>query len=318
MKFIDEHRHDPVPGCPGREFGVEPICQVLTEHGLAIAPSGYYAHRNRPACARSVRDAELLTQVRRIHVENYGVYGVRKVWRQLNREGHTVARCTVERLMAAEGLHGVVRGASRRTTRPDLAAPRPEDLVERRFCAERPDQLWVVDFTYVATWAGFAYVAFCIDVYSRMITGWRASRSMSTDLVLDALEMGLWNRARHGRSVNGLVHHSDAGSQYTSIRYTERLAEAGAKPSIGSVGDSYDNAMAESIIGLFKTELIRRRGPWRGLDDLEIATLEWVDWFNNRRLFEDLGWIPPAEHEKNHWLTTGPSATLQMAEPTLH
>jgi putative transposase len=176
----------------------------------------------------------------------------------------------------------------------------------------------VVDFTYVATWAGFVYVAFCVDVYSRMITGWRASRSMSTDLVLDALEMGLWQRARTGRTVTGLVHHSDAGSQYTSIRYTERLAEAGARPSIGSVGDSYDNAMAESIIGLYKTELIRRRGPWRGLDEVEIATLEWVDWFNNRRLDEDLGWIPPAEHEAAHWSTTKPSATLQLAKPSLY
>ena len=254
---------------------------MLTEHGLAIAPSSYYAHRIRPACARSIRDAELIVEIRRVHEDNYRVYGVRKVWRQLNREGDRRGGCTVERLMAAEGLHGVVRGATTRTTRADAAAPRPEDLVERRFRAERPDQLWVVDFTYVATWAGFAYVAFCVDVYSRMITGWRASRSMTTDLVLDALEMGIWNRARHGRTITGLVHYSDAGSQYTSIRYTERLAEAGAKPSIGSVGDSYDNAMAESIIGLYKTELIRRRGPWRGLDDLEIATLEWVDWFNN-------------------------------------
>jgi putative transposase len=318
VRFIDEHRRDPVPGWPGREFGVESICRVLTEHGLAIAPSGYYAHRVRPACARSVRDADLVVQIRRVHEDNYGVYGVRKVWRQLNREGVVTAKCTVERLMRAEGLHGVVRGASTRTTRPDPAASRPEDLVERRFRAERPGQLWVVDFTYVATWAGFAYVAFCVDVYSRMISGWRASRSMTTDLVLDALEMVIWNRARHGHSVTGLVHHSDAGSQYTSIRYTERLAQAGAKPSIGSVGDSYDNAMAESIIGLYKTELIRRRGPWRGLDDLEIATLEWVDWFNNRRLFEDLGWIPPAEHEAAHWSTTEPSATLQLAKQPLH
>ena len=318
MRFIDEHRHDPVPGFLGREFGVEPICQVLTEHGLKIAPSSYYAYLNRPVCARSVRDAELVTQIHRVHEDNYGVYGARKVWRQLNREGIPVARCTVERLMAAEGLHGVVRGAQTRTTRADAAAARPEDLVERRFCADRPDQLWVVDFTYVATWAGFAYVAFCVDVYSRMITGWRASRSMSTDLVLDALEMGIWHRARQGRSITGLVHHSDAGSQYTSIRYTERLAEAGATPSIGSVGDSYDNAMAESIIGLYKTELIRRRGPWRALDDLEIATLEWVDWFNNRRLFEELGWIPPAEAESHHYATTTPSEDPRMTEPSLY
>jgi putative transposase len=224
----------------------------------------------------------------------------------------------VERLMRAEGLAGVVRGARIRTTRADAKAARAEDLVERVFTAERPNQLWVVDFTYVPTWAGFAYVAFCIDVFSRMITGWRAATSMSTDLVLDALEMGIWARHRQGRSIQGLVHHSDAGSQYTSIRYTERLAEAGAVPSIGSVGDSYDNAMAESVIGLFKTELIRRRGPWRGLDAVEIATLEWVDWFNNRRLFEAIGDIPPAEHEAAYYLTTPPSENLQMAEPSLH
>lgn len=248
--------------------------------------------------------------IRRVHEANYGVYGARKVWRQLNREGIEVARCTVERLMAAEGLAGAVRGATRRTTRPDPAAPRPEDLVERQFTAQRPNQLWVVDFTYVATWSGFVYVAFCVDVFARVITGWRVSRSMTTDLVLDALEMGIWQRQRQGHDVQGLVHHSDAGSQYTSIRYTERLAEAGAKPSIGSVGDSYDNAMAESIIGLFKTEVIRRRGPWRTLDDVEIATLEWVDWFNNRRLLEPIGNIPPAEAEANFYaaLVTEPMA----------
>jgi putative transposase len=209
-------------------------------------------------------------------------------------------------------------GATTRTTRPDPKAPRPEDLVERSFVAERPNQLWVVDFTYVPTWTGFVYVAFCIDVFSRMITGWRASKLMSTDLVLDALEMGIWQRQREGHSIQGLVHHSDAGTQYTSIRYTERLGEAGAKPSIGSVGDSYDNAMAETIIGLFKTELIRRRGPWKGLDDVEIACLEWIDWFNNRRLLQAIGHIPPAEKETNHYLTAEPSATLEMSEQNLH
>jgi putative transposase len=323
VRFIDEHRHDTVTvgeGEHAREvvFGVEPICRVLSEHGCKIAPQTYYAARNRPVCARGLRDAELLVEIRRVHEDNYGVYGARKVWRQLNREGVTVARCTVERLMQHEGLHGVVRGAAKRTTRPDPAAPRPEDLVERQFSADRPNQLWVVDFTYVATWAGFVYVAFCIDVFSRMITGWRAARSMSTDLVLDALEMGIWQRQRAGHSIQGLVHHSDAGSQYTSIRYTERLAEAGAVPSIGSVGDSYDNAMAESIIGLYKTELIGTRGPWRNLDAVEIASLEWVDWFNNRRLFEAIGNIPPAELEADHYLTSTPPATLQMAEPSLH
>ncbi len=315
MRFIDEHRHDTVEG---REFGVEPICRVLSGHGCQIAPSTYYAAVKRPACARAVRDAELLVQIRRVHADNYGVYGARKVWRQLHREGITVARCTVERLMRQYGLHGVVRGATRKTTRPDPAAPRAADLVERRFRAERPNQLWVVDFTYVPTWAGFVYVAFCIDVFSRMITGWRASTSMRTNLALDALEMGIWQREREGRALHGLVHHSDAGSQYTSIRYTERLAEAGARSSIGSVGDSYDNAMAESVIGLFKTELIRRHGPWKGLDAVEIATLEWVDWFNNRRLLEAIGHIPPAEAETHHYRTTEPSESLQMAEPTLH
>jgi putative transposase len=315
VRFIDEHRHDTIDG---REFGVEPICRVLSEHGCKIAPATYWAHAKRPASSRAVRDAELTEQIRRVHADNYGVYGARKVWRQLNREGIKVARCTVERLMAAEGLAGAVRGATTRTTRPAPAVDRPEDLVERQFVAVRPNQLWVVDFTYVATWTGFVYVAFCFDVFARVITGWRVSSSMNTDLVLDALEMGIWQRRRHGHSIQGLVHHSDAGSQYTSIRYSERLAEAGATPSIGSVGDSYDNAMAESIIGLFKTEVIRRRGPWRGLDPVEIATLEWVDWFNNRRLFEALGNIPPAEAEATYYRTNAASETLNLSQPTLH
>jgi len=315
VRFIDEHRHDVFDG---REFGVEPICRVLTEHGAKIAPSTYWAARDRQPCPRAVRDVDLTARIRAVHEANYGVYGARKVWRQLLRDGVPVARCTVERLMRQAGLAGVVRGARKRTTCPDPVATRPADLVQRQFSAERPNQLWVVDFTYVATWSGFAYVAFCVDVYSRMITGWRASKSMTTDLVLDALEMGIWARARDGHDLAGLVHHSDAGSQYTSIRYTERLAEAHARPSIGTVGDSYDNAMAETIIGLFKTELIRRQGPWRGLDDVEIATLEWVDWFNNRRLLETIGNIPPAEAEATYYRTTAPTATLQMAEPALH
>jgi putative transposase len=321
VRFIDEHRHDRftrADGSDGGELGVEPICTVLTQHGCPIASSTYWAALKRPASARAVRDGELSEQIRRVHADNYGVYGARKVWRQLHREGVPVARCTVERLMRAQGLAGAVRGARTRTTRPDPRAARPEDLVERQFRAERPNQLWVVDFTYVPTWVGFVYVAFCIDVYSRMITGWRSSTSMSTDLVLDALEMGIWQRQRQGHSVQGLVHHSDAGSQYTSIRYSERLAEAGARPSIGSVGDSYDNAMAESVIGLFKTELIRRHGPWRGPDAVEIATLEWVDWFNNQRLFEAIGDIPPAEAEAIYYRPNEPSETVQMAQPSLH
>jgi putative transposase len=315
VKFIDEHRHDVIDG---RHFGVEPICRVLWEHGCPIAPSSYYAAKARPPCDRVIRDAELLARIRRVHADNYGVYGARKVWHQLHREGITVARCTVERLMKADGLRGVVRGATIRTTRADPAVARPEDLVERQFSAQRPNQLWVVDFTYVATWAGFVYVAFCIDVFSRMITGWRAAKSMTTDLVLDALEMSIWQRRHAGHDVQGVVHHSDAGSQYTSIRYSERLAEAGARPSIGSVGDSYDNALAESIIGLFKTELIRRHGPWRSGDAVELATLEWVDWYNNRRLYEAIGDIPPAEAEANYYRTTTSSDNLQMAESSLH
>jgi putative transposase len=315
VSFLDEHRHDSIDG---REFGVEPICRVLSEHGCPIAPSTYYAAKSRPTCDRVIRDAELLTQIRRVHGDNYGVYGARKVWLQLHREGILVARCTVERLMKADGLHGVVRGATIRTTKSDPKVARPEDLVERQFSAQRPNQLWVVDFTYVATWARFVYVAFCIDVFSRMIIGWRAARSMTTDLVLDALKTGIWQRQRQGQSIQGLVHHSDAGSQYTSICYTERLAEAGAHPSIGSVGDSYDNAMAESIIGLFKTELIRRHGPWRSLDAVELATMEWVDWYNNLRLFEAIADMPPVEAEANHYRTTPPSENLQMAKPSLH
>jgi putative transposase len=292
VKFIDEHRHDLVPGVVGREFGVEPICRVLSEHGCQIAPGTYHAAAKRPPCARVVRDEELVVEIRRVHGENYGVYGARKVWKQLHREGTPVARCTVERLMRVEGLAGAIRGATTRTTKADPAAARPEDLVDRKCNAQRPDELWVVDFTYVATWLGFVYVAFCIDVYSRLITGWRCSASMNTDLP--------WTRWRWG---SGSGSGPDARSrgwsttptpgQYTSIRYTERLAEAGARPSIGSVGDSYD-AMAESIIGLFKTEVIRCQGPWRNRDAVEMATLEWVDWYNNRRLFcSDSLWLDP-------------------------
>ena len=236
MKFIDAHRHDHFvtgEGVDGEEFGVEPICRVLCEHGCQIASSTYWAALKRPACNRVIRDGELLVEIRRVYADNYGVYGARRVWRQLNREGIVVARCTVERLMRQAGLAGAVRGATKRTTRPDPNAARAEDLVERQLAAQRTNQLWVVDFTYVATWAGFVYVAFCIDVFSRMITGWRTSSSMSTDLVLDALEMGIWQRRREGHSLEGLVHHSDAGSQYTSIRYTERLAEAESGPRSG-------------------------------------------------------------------------------------
>jgi putative transposase len=245
-----------------------------------------------------VRDAALKVKLRHVHAEHFGVYGARKLWRQLHREGIPVARCTVERLMRREGLRGVVRGKTKRTTVPDQHAPRPADLVEREFRTPVPNRLWVADLTYVRTWSGFAYVAFIVDACSRAIVGWQTSRSLRSDLALDALEQALWAR---GGPFDGLVHHSDRGVQYLSIRYTERLAEAGAVTSVGSRGDSYDNALAESVIGLYKAELVHRRGPWRGLDDLELATLEWVDWFNHRRLFGVLGYVPPAEYEANHY-----------------
>jgi putative transposase len=290
-------------------FGVEPICRVLP-----IAPSTYYQHSQRRPSARALRDAKLKAEIRRVHAEHFGVYGARKVWRQLHREGIGVARCTVERLMGELGLEGVRRGKPRRTTTPDPAAARPADLVKRDFSASRPNQLWVADLTYVATWSGFVYVALVIDAFSRFLVGWQASRSLGTDLALDALEMAVW--ARHGK-LEGLVDHSDRGSQYLAIRYTERLAEAGAVTSVGSRGDSYDNALAETIIGLYKTELIRRRGSWKGLDEVEYATLEWVDWFNHRRLLAPIGHIPPAEFEAAFQREEDPSHSVRLKQPSL-
>ena len=290
--FVDENRAD---------FGVEPICAELP-----IAPSVYYEHKRRDreperCSARSRRDAALCTEIRRVWESNFGVYGARKVWRQLQREGVGVARCTVERLMRLEGLKGVVRGEKRRTTIPDDSAARPADLVDRSFEADGPNRLWLADITYVPTWSGFAYAALVIDAYSRFIVGWRVSNSLRTDLALDALEQAIWARRPDTADPDRrLVHHSDAGSQYLSIRYTNRLAEAGISPSVGSVGDSYDNALAESVIGLYKTELIRQRGPWKDRDQVEYATLEYVDWFNHRRLLEPIGNIPPAEREDNY------------------
>jgi len=288
--FIDAHRD---------AYGVEPICRVLP-----IAPSTYRAHaarRKNPdlAPAREKRDRALAPEVRRVFEENFRVYGARKVWRQLGREGFDAARCTVERLMRAMGLHGAVRGKKVRTTVSDKAAPCPLDRVNRDFQAPAPNRLWVSDFTYVATWAGFVYVAFVIDAFARRIVGWRVSRTAHAAFVLDALEQAL--HARRPVEGSGLVHHSDRGVQYLSIRYTERLAEAGIEPSVGSVGDSYDNALAETINGLYKAEVIHRRGPWRGLEAVEFATLEWVDWFNNRRLLEPIGNIPPAEAEARYY-----------------
>jgi len=289
-EFIDRHRD---------RFGVEPICKVLQ-----VAPSGYRreaARRRDPArCPpRRQRDAVLLPEIERVWRGNLQVYGADKVWKQLRREGIPVARCTVERLMRAQGWRGVIRGKTVRTTVPDAKAPCPRDRVNREFHAERPNQLWVSDFTYVSTWQGFVYVAFVIDVYARYIVGWRVSRSMHADFVLDALEQALY--ARKPQRDDELIHHSGRGSQYVSIRYTERLAEAGIEPSVGSKGDSYDNALAETINGLYKAELIHRRAPWKTREAVELATLEWVSWFNHHRLLEPIGYIPPAEAEANYY-----------------
>jgi len=287
--FVDKHRH---------RYGVEPICKVLQ-----FAPSAYRRHAARqrnPALIsqRAQRDAELIPQVRRVWNANMQVYGADKVWKQMNREGIRVARCTVERLMGKMGLRGATRGKSVRTTVPDANAPCPLDRVNRHFKADRPNQLWVSDFTYVSTWQGWLYVAFITDVYARRIVGWRVSRTMQTDFVLDALEQALHDRQPDRDS---LVHHSDRGAQYVSIRYTERLAEAGIEPSVGSRGDSYDNALAETINGLYKAELIHRRAPWKTCEAVELATLHWVHWFNHHRLMESLGYIPPAEAEANFY-----------------
>lgn len=288
VAYIDEHVE---------RYGVEPICAQLP-----IAPSTYYAHKAREAdatllSARARRDADLEVEIIRVWNENFRAYGAYKVWRQLNREGIDVARCTVERLMRKLGIRGVVRGKGYKTTVPDLGAERPADLVKRVFKATAPNRLWVADITFVATWRGPVYVAFVIDVYSRMIVGWRVWNRLKTDLVLDALEQAL-----HARDISSrLIHHSDRGSQYLSIRYTERLGEAGIESSVGSTGDSYDNAMAESIIGLFKTECIWSRGPWRNIDEVEYATLEWVDWYDNRRLLGPIGDVPPAEFESAYY-----------------
>lgn len=288
--FIDDHR---------KQYGVEPICRVLP-----IAPSTYREHaaqRRDPErmSDRAKRDEVLKVEVKRVFGSNFGVYGVRKVWRQLLREGLPVARCTVERLMREMGLKGVIRGKPVRTTIGDKAAPCPLDHVNRQFHAPAPNRLWLSDFTYVATWSGFVYVAFVIDAYARRIVGWRVSRTAHAGFVLDALEQALHDR----RPVHdaGLVHHSDRGSQYVSIKYTDRLAAAGIEPSVGSVGDSYDNALAETVNGLYKAELIHRRGPWRSFEAVEFATLEWVDWFNHRRLMGPIGNIPPAEAEQRYY-----------------
>ena len=297
IAFIDDHRE---------VHGVEPICRVLP-----IAPSTYHAHVAKRVVpeklsTRARRDMTMKPEIGRVFAENFEVYGVRKVWRQLQRESFDVARCTVERLMRGMGLRGVIRGKPVRTTISDKAAPCPLDHVNRQFYAPRPNALWVSDFTYVSTWTGFVYVAFVIDAYARRIVGWRTSRTAHASFVLDALEQALHDRQPAHRG--GLVHHSDRGSQYVSIKYTERLAEAGIEPSVGSVGDSYDNALAETINGLYKAEVIHRRGSWRTMEAVEFATLGWVDWFNNRRLLEPIGNIPPVEAEERYYATLAETA----------
>ena len=297
MLFVDRNK---------AEYGVESVCRQIQ-----VAPSSYYEHKRRERDPdrlpdRIKRDMKLELEIQRVWESNFRVYGVRKVWRQLIREGTRAARCTVERLMKKLGIQGIKRGKKGWTTISDDSLYRPADKVNRQFTATRPNQLWVADITFVATWTGFVYVAFIIDVYARYIVGWRVSRSLQTDLVLDALEQALWAR----REIKGLVHHSDRGCQYLSIRYTERLVEANIEASVGSVGDSYDNALAETINGLYKTEAIRHRGPWRNIDDVEFATLEWVDWFNNRRLLEPIGNIPPAEFEKAYYCQLEESANV--------
>jgi transposase InsO family protein len=284
VAFIDDHRG---------LYGVEPICKVLP-----IAPSTYYAHKERELkpekrSKRSLRDQALSERIEQLWTANFRVYGARKMWKALLRDGRPVARCTVERLMRKLGLQGAVRGRKFKTTITDESAYRPQDLVHRSFRAEEPNRLWVADLTYIATWRGFVYVAFVIDVFSRRIVGWRASNSLRSDLALDALDQALYDR----KTSKGLIHHSDRGVQYLSIRYTDRLAEAGLESSVGSTGDSYDNALAESVIGLYKTEIIRKRGPWKGVEDVEFATLEWVAWYNGSRLYGRLGYLPPDEYE---------------------
>jgi len=314
VAYIDAHRGDVVDG---REVGVEPICAVLKSAGVQIAPSGYYAAKSRPPSARAVRDAELVEDIKVAHRANLGVYGARKIHAELNREGVPVARCTVERLMRVEGLRGIPREKTRKTTIGDGAeTERPEDLVNRKFLATGPNQLWVADLAYVRTHAGWTYVAFVLGVFSRMIVGWQVSTSLRTDLALDALDMGLWTRQRAGQDVTGLVHHSDRGVQYRAIRYTERLAEAEAVASVGSRGDSYDNAMAEALNSLFKAECIRNpvmrpNGDWKNVSDVEIAVAEYVDWFNHRRLHGEIGLVPPAEFEANTGPASCPSTILR-------
>jgi putative transposase len=304
VAFIDSQK---------QEHGVQPVLQALQDTPAQIAPSTYYAAKTRPLSARSVRDDALTARIEQIHHENYDVYGARKIWHELHRQGLPVARCTVERLMRGCGLRGLLRDKSPRTTRPAAEAGRPADLVKRNFTAQHPNQLWVADLTYVRTSVGWVYAAFVLDAHSRLIVGWQVATSLYTDLALDALKMAVWRRENQGAELHKLVHHSDRGVQYRAIRYAQRLAEAGAVASVGSKGDSYDNAMAEAFNSLFKAELVRNKGPWRGLDDLEMATVEYIDWYNNRRLHGELGHVPPAEYEAIHAMTRTVTAPLKTS-----
>ena len=304
VEYIDAHKD---------QFGVEPICK-----DLQVAPSTYYAHRSRPPSARSVSDAATTRVIEEVHAANYGVYGITKVHAEPRRQGHRVARCTVHRLMRAAGLRGISRAKGPRTTIPGQGPDSRPDLVDRNFTATAPDQLWVADITYCRTFTGWVYAAFVTDVYSRRVVGWQLSKSLRTDLALDALEMGIWTRQREGRDVTGLTHHSDKGVQYVAVRYTQRLAEAGAVASVGSTGDSYDNALAEAFNSLFKAELVRNRGPWKSIDDLEIAVAEYVDWFNHRRLHGEIGLIPPAELEDTYYRHNTAATTVEASVPSLH
>jgi putative transposase len=293
VDYIDEHR---------AKHGVEPICEVLTEAGTQIAPSTYYAAKSRAPSARAVSDASTSAVIEQVHAANYRVYGIRKMHAELNRQGHRVARCTVARLMRNAGLHGISRAKGPRTTIPGAGPDSRPDLVQREFTATAPDQLWVADITYCRTFAGWVYAAFVVDVFSRRVVGWQLSKSLRTDLALDALEMGLWTRARVGRDTTGVIAHSDKGVQYLAVRYTQRLADAGAVASVGSTGDSYDNALAEAFNSLFKAELVRNKGPWKSIDDLEIAVAEYIDWFNHRRLHGEIGLVHPSSSKTT---TTG-------------
>lgn len=310
VEYIDAHRDRVVEISTGPvKLGVEPICEVLRSAGVKIAPSTYYARQHRLPSTRSILDVILGESIKDLHAKNLGVYGVRKVHAEMRREGHQVARCTVERLMRAHGLRGIPREKTRYTTTSQGAqTPRPEDLVDRTFEASAPNRLWVADLTYVRTHAGWAYVAFVLDVYSRRIVGWQVSTSLHTDLALDALDMGLWDRRRRGQDLAGLIHHSDRGVQYRAIRYTQRLAEEAAVASVGSVGDSYDNAMAEALNSLFKAECVRNpvmrpSGGWKSVDDLEIKIAEYVEWYNHKRLHGELDHVPPVEYEDAYWAT---------------